>query len=270
MNKVLLLLSSMILLFGTPTFAAVVLSGELSQGGFLRGQVPVGTRVFFQDQALRLSADGQFIIGFGRDAAVQQDLTLISADGQSRVETLQLRRRHYDIQRIDGISAKMMSPGAAELQRIDAEARLAAAARQRDSELPFFLQPFSWPLKGRISGVYGSQRILNGEPRRPHYGVDIAAPKGTPVLAPAGGRVSLKHEGMFFSGATLIVDHGHGLSSSFLHLSEILVQEGELVKKGQPIARVGASGRVTGPHLDWRVNWFDQRLDPQLLVGTDL
>lgn len=260
---------SMILLFGSPAFAGLILNAELTQGGFLRGQVPVGTQVFCQDQALRLTADGRFILGFGRDAAARQTLILIDADGQRRVETLQLSQRNYDIQRIDGISSKMMAPSAADLKRIEREARLVAAARRRDTELPFFLQAFRWPLKGRISGVYGSQRIFNGEPRRPHYGVDIAAPAGTPVLAPAGGRVSLSHAGMFFSGQTLIIDHGHGLSSSFLHLSEILVKEGEQVKKGQPVARVGATGRVTGPHLDWRVNWFDQRLDPQLLVETD-
>jgi len=265
MKKILPLLC-LALLFGSTAFAGLILNGELSQGGFLRGQVPVGTQVFFQEKQLRLTAEGQFIIGFGRDAATQQTLVLIGADGQRRVEPLHLRQRSYNIQRIDGISSKMMVPTATDLQRIAAEAQLVAAARQRDSELPFFYQPFDWPLKGRISGVYGSQRILNGEPRRPHYGLDIAAPTGTPVLSPAAGRVSLSHEGMFFSGKTLIIDHGHGLSSSFLHLSEILVKEGESVKKGQPIARVGATGRVTGPHLDWRINWFDQRLDPQLLV----
>lgn len=265
MKKILPLLC-LTLLFASTAFAELILNGELSQGGWLHGQVPVGTQVFFQDRQLRLTADGQFIIGFGRDAAAQQTLILISVDGQRQVEPLHLRQRSYKIQRIDGISAKMMAPNAADLQRIRAEAQQVAAARQRDSNLPFFSQPFDWPLKGRISGVYGSQRILNGEPRRPHYGLDIAAPTGTPVLSPAAGRVSLSHEGMFFSGKTLILDHGHGLSSSFLHLSKILVKEGEQVKKGQPIARVGATGRVTGPHLDWRINWFDQRLDPQLLV----
>ena len=124
-----------------------------------------------------------------------------------------------------------------------------------------------WPAKGRISGVYGSQRILNGEPRRPHYGVDVAAPVGTLVHAPADGLVTLANEDMFFSGGTLILDHGHALSSSFLHLSAILVKEGQRVRQGDPIAKIGATGRATGPHLDWRMNLGRDRLDPQLLVG---
>ncbi|MCW9049607.1 MAG: M23 family metallopeptidase, partial [Deltaproteobacteria bacterium] len=146
------------------------------------------------------------------------------------------------------------------------EAQLVAQAREKESTQLHFKESFIWPVIGRISGVYGSQRIFNGEPRRPHFGIDIAAPKGTAVIAPAGGEVSLAHQGMFFSGATLIIDHGHGLSSSFLHLDKILVKPGDIITQGQKIATVGATGRVTGPHLDWRVNWFEQRLDPALLV----
>jgi murein DD-endopeptidase MepM/ murein hydrolase activator NlpD len=126
--------------------------------------------------------------------------------------------------------------------------------------------PFIWPVTGRISGVYGSQRILNGKPKRPHYGVDIAAPTGTPVKAPADGVVSLVHNDMFYSGGTLIVDHGHGLSTTYMHLHKILVKKGQRVKQGDVIAQVGATGRVTGPHLHWGMNWFDTRLDPSLLV----
>jgi len=246
--------------------AEVQLSGQFTQGGLVHGRVAPGTRVIYQERQLQLAADGQFILGFGRDAAPRQNLTLIAPDGRTTTEELRITQRRYQVQRIDGISRELMEPTAEDLVRIDAEARLVAEAREKDSSLLDFQERFIWPVKGPISGVYGSQRILNGEARRPHFGVDISAPVGTAVVAPAGGIVTLSHPGMFFSGATLIIDHGHGLSSSFLHLEKILVHPGDRVERGQVIARVGASGRVTGPHLDWRINWFEVRLDPQLFV----
>lgn len=239
---------------------------QLQPGGFYIGQVPVGSRAFYGDRPLELTEDNQFLLGFGRDAELQQQISLVGALGKETIMTLQLVPRDYQIERINGISKKMMEPSAEALKRIGYEAEQAWSARQKVSRLPFFAEQFIWPLKGRISGVYGSQRILNGEPRRPHYGIDIAAPKGTPVIAPAGGIVRLAHPGMYFSGKTLIIDHGFGLSSSFLHLNQILVREDQQVVQGEKIALVGASGRVTGPHLDWRINWFDQRLDPGLWV----
>lgn len=145
---------------------------------------------------------------------------------------------------------------------------MASAARRTDDPRLDFMQSFIWPSIGPISGVYGSQRILNGQPRRPHFGVDVAAPTGTPVRAPAAGIITLAHPDMYFSGGTVILDHGHGVSSSFLHLSRIHVQVGQRVEQGELIAEIGATGRVTGPHLDWRMNWFGQRIDPALLVGA--
>ena len=144
---------------------------------------------------------------------------------------------------------------------------MAREARKLDAERTDFLTGFIWPAKGRISGVYGSQRILNGQPRRPHFGVDVAAPVGTEVRAPADGVVTMVHSDMFYSGGTMILDHGHGLSSSFLHLHRILVKKGQRIRQGDLIAEIGATGRVTGPHLDWRINLFAKRLDPQLLVS---
>lgn len=246
--------------------ADLQLTGSLTQGGLVHGQAEPGTGVYYGDRPLKLTADGQFILGFGRDAAASQSLTVIAPDGQVTTKEIQIAQRSYQVQRIDGISKKMMQPSADDLLRIRTEAEQARLARRIDTELRHFREPFSWPVTGRISAVYGSQRILNGKPRRPHFGIDIAAPTGTPVIAPAGGRVTLAHQGMFFSGATLIIDHGHGLSSSFLHLDRILVQKGQSVRQGEKIATVGATGRVTGPHLDWRINWFDERLDPALLV----
>jgi murein DD-endopeptidase MepM/ murein hydrolase activator NlpD len=236
------------------------------QSGLLRGHIDSGEQVIYGDRLLKTTPDGTFIVGFGRDVEPQQILIWIDSSGKRHSYQLNLKQRKYDIQRIDGISKRMMNPSQEDLQRIHREAQQVAKARQHESFRRNFQETFVWPVIGRISGIYGSQRILNGEPRRPHFGIDIAAAKGTPVVAPAGGVVTLAHPGMFYSGATMIIDHGYGLSSSFLHLSKIMVKVGEQVVQGEIIAKVGASGRVTGPHLDWRINWFDQRLDPAFFV----
>ena len=261
-----LLMTSLLLCIAAFSVAAPHWDGAFTQGGLVHGHVAPGTQVYYRDQPLKVSAEGRFLIGFGRDAESSQALILLEPSGQRHVEQLQISQRDYRIQRINGISKKMMAPNSEDLQRIRQEAAQAAKVRQIDSDRENFAESFIWPLQGPITGVYGSQRIFNGEPRRPHFGIDIAAPTGTPVVAPAGGKITLAHPGMFFSGATLIIDHGHGLSSSFLHLQKILVTEGDSVRQGETIATVGASGRVTGPHLDWRINWFEQRLDPALLV----
>lgn len=271
MNKNLMLFSFgfFCLFFSSVCSAEIQLSGQFTQGGLIYGMATPGQQVFFQNRQIELSEEGQFIFGLGRDASIDQELTVVTGNGEKEIHPVEVQPRHYQIERINGISKQMMQPSGANLKRIKDEAGLVSAARKQSSRLDHFREQFIWPVTGRISGVYGSQRIFNGEPRRPHFGVDIAAPKGTVVNAPAGGKVTLAHSGMFFSGATLIIDHGYGLSSSFLHLNNILVKVGDQVIQGQNIATVGASGRVTGPHLDWRVNWFEQRLDPALLV-TDM
>ncbi len=159
-----------------------------------------------------------------------------------------------------------MQPSAEDLKRIRRDARQVRQARARHIERTDFAGEFQWPLVGPVTGVYGSQRVYNGEPGRPHYGVDVAAPKGTPVTTPAPGVVTLAHPDMFYSGGTLIIDHGYGVSSTFLHLSKLLVEEGDEVAPGDIVAEVGAGGRATGAHLDWRMNWRKARIDPQLLV----
>ena len=247
--------------------ARVQLDGPAIQGGLLRGRVAPGSRVKFAGEPVRVSGEGWFLIGFGRDAAPKAVLSVVFPDGRRERVELSVEKRKYRIQRIDGLPPRKVTPGRKELARIRKEVALVKRARTIDDPRTDFLGGFRWPVKGRISGVYGSQRILNGEPRRPHYGIDIAAPKGTRVVAPAGGVVTLVHRDMYFSGGTLIVDHGHGLSSAFLHLARVLVKKGQPVKQGQPIAEVGSTGRSTGPHLDWRINLFGRRLDPALLVG---
>ncbi|MCG8612660.1 MAG: M23 family metallopeptidase [Pseudomonadales bacterium] len=246
---------------------AVEWQGQFTQGALLIGTLAPGEQVFYQDKALKLTPQGQFVLGFGRDAELEQQVTVISVEGVKQDIPLRLKKRDYDIQRINGVPQKMVTPNKDKLARIRSENALVAKARKTDTERLAFLQPFIWPAKGPISGVYGSQRFFNDEPRRPHFGLDIAAPKGAPVLAPADGSITLAHDGMYFSGATLIMDHGFGVSSTFIHLDEILVKEGQEVKQGELIARVGDSGRATGPHLDWRINWYQVRIDPRLLVS---
>ena len=172
----------------------------------------------------------------------------------------------YQIQRINGLPPKMVTRSKRMLDRIRAENRIIAQARTRDTAQDLFESGWVWPAIGRISGVYGSQRVLNGKPRRPHSGIDIAAPTGTPVVSPADAIVAMIHHDMYYTGGTIILDHGHGLTSAMLHMDRINVREGDRVRKGEKIGTVGASGRATGPHLDWRINLFSARIDPSLLV----
>lgn len=263
------LLSSLLLLvFLSAPVMALDTTGVWQQGAVITGRVEVGTQVRFMDRDVRVTPSGQFVIGLGRDAKAQAVLTTVDASGVETPHLFDVGKRKYNIQKIEGVPKKTVNPSKEQVARSRKEGAQAWRARQIDSPREDFAQTFQWPLVGPITGVYGSQRYYNGEARRPHFGVDVAAPTGTEVVAPAAGIVTLVHADMFFSGGTLIVDHGHGLSSTFIHLSKILVKEGQELKLGDPIAEVGATGRATGPHLDWRMNWFDQRVDPQLLVGA--
>ncbi|MGV0005311.1 MAG: M23 family metallopeptidase [Candidatus Porifericomitaceae bacterium WSBS_2022_MAG_OTU9] len=253
--------------FTTAAVAEPVLDGVAVQGGLMRGKVAPGSEIKFNDTAIRVSANGNFIIGFGRDEPKLAKLDVRNPDGSSDSYQIMVAKRSYEEQHINGLPSNKVTPNKNELQRIKKESQLVGIARSKNIDQEWFTNKFVWPLYGRISGVYGSRRILNGNPRRPHYGVDIAAPTGTQIRAPADGVVTLAHSDMFFSGGTLIIDHGHGLSSTMMHLSRILIQEGDLIKQGDLIAEVGATGRATGPHLDWRMNLLKRRVDPQMLTG---
>lgn len=246
--------------------AALDLKGEWQQGGVIIGKVPVGTQVEYRGKKLQISPVGEFVIGLGRDADAQATFITVASDGVREEHRFAVKKRTYNIQKVTGVPQRTVDPDPAQVERAKREAKLAADARKGDLPLTFFAQKFEWPLIGPVTGVYGSQRFYNGVPNSPHYGVDIAKPIGTLVKAPVGGVVTLVHPDMFFSGGTLIIDHGHGLSSTFIHLSKILVKQGDAITQGQAIAEVGKTGRATGPHLDWRMNWFEERVDPQLLV----
>ncbi len=249
-----LLIAIIALLAAAPAWAhELVLDGPLLQGGLLHGRVEPGARVFFKGKPVRLTPDGRFLIGFGRDAGGPYPLEIRHADGSVTRRGLAPRKRDYKTQRIDGLPSNMVTPPKKTLARIHREGAMIAKVRARDTPEPLFLSGFVRPVEGRISGVYGSQRILNGKPKRPHFGLDIAAPPGTPVRAPADGIVALAEKNLYYTGGTVMLDHGYGLTSVYSHMSAVTVRVGQRVRQGDVIGRVGATGRVTGPHLDWRV-----------------
>jgi murein DD-endopeptidase MepM/ murein hydrolase activator NlpD len=242
------------------------LQGTLTQGSLLRGELKNASNLQLDGKVIAVSSEGFFALGFGRNAELTHTLSWQDANGEINKKIIQLTPREYDIQRIEGVAGKYVSPPPEVTERIRLDNSQIGAARKRQDDRSDFMQAFIWPAEGPISGVYGSQRVFNGTPKNPHYGLDVAGPTGTPVYAPADGIVTLFVPDMYYSGGTMIIDHGMGVSSTFLHLSEGLVEPGTTVKQGQLVAKVGATGRVTGAHLDWRINWFGERLDPQLLV----
>jgi hypothetical protein len=248
--------------------ADLALEGELVQGGLVHGRAAPGSQVRLDDRTLRLDGEGRFIAGFGRDHPAEALLEVRLPGGRTLHQRLEIAPRAWDIQRIDGLPARMVSPMAEEdLVRIRRDRGQIDAVKRRDSVLAGFREVPVWPATGPISGIFGSQRILNGEPRAPHLGVDVAAPTGTPVVAMASGVVALAEPDLFFTGGTVFLDHGHGLTSVYAHLDSVLVEAGREVAQGAAIGTIGATGRVTGPHLHWGIYWFDQPVDPMPLVG---
>ena len=269
MSMIRLFITSIVLLVSSAVAAQPLLSlrGQPAPGALMIGQAEPDSRVWLDDRQLRVNNKGYFLFGFGRDAEGESLLRVENASGKQE-KLIVLQERQWNIQRVDGVPARTVTPPPEALERIRAEATLVRAARETDSDLTDFAGQFIWPASGRISGVYGSQRFYNGNPGNPHLGVDIAGPTGSPVVAPAGGVVTLVHEDMFYSGGTLVVDHGMGLSSTFIHLERVLVTEGQRIRQGDLIAEIGATGRATGPHLDWRLNWYQERLDPQWFMDA--
>ena len=248
------------LLLARPAFA---LPGEgLVQGGLVRGRVAPGTRLALDGRPIRVGPGGEYAFGFGRDHAEEASLAVTPPGGRPAAQHLAIARRDWPVQRITGLPPAQVTPDPEALRRITAERERLAAARAIDSARTGFLAEFLLPTHGRISGVFGSQRILNGEPRQPHYGFDIAAPTGTPILAIAPGQVVLAAE-FFFFGRLTVIDHGHGMNSLYAHQAAQHVAEGEAVAAGQRIGAVGATGRVTGPHLHFGLSWFSTWLDAQ-------
>lgn len=243
------------------------LRGPLVQGGVVFGLTRPGAKIQHDGHSVPVSSKGGFVIGFERLAATKSLLQVELPDGTSLQRELSIVQRQYDIERIDGLPQEKVTPAPALSQRIAEDQAAVKQARSLEDSRTDYSSGFEWPVTGRISGVYGSQRILNGEPKWPHYGVDIARPEGTPVAAPADAIVTLAHPDMFYSGVTLIMDHGQGFSSTFLHLQKTLVKPGQRVKRGEVVGLLGATGRATGPHLDWRMNLRGKRVDPVTVAG---
>lgn len=243
------------------------IAGTAIEGGMVVGQAATLGYLSLDGTPIAKTDDGYFIIGFHRESDEAVGLTLTDLAGTSTRVEFTVAQRDYKIQRIDGLKRDYVSPPQEVLDRIGADSAAVRAARaitDAGSESGAFLTGFDMPVNGTITGVYGSQRILNGEPRQPHYGIDIAAPAGTPVLAPAGGRITLVRD-LYFSGWTVLMTHGLGLNSAFLHLESVDVVEGQDVPRGGVIGKVGSTGRSTGPHLDWRLDWQGRRLDAALV-----
>ena len=251
----------------TSSQTEIELPTSIKQGSMLVLKVSPEAKIQFNDKSVFVGNDGTAIIALHRND-LRADLTIKLDDNEQRIP-LAVQQREYRIERIDGLPpAKVTPPMKPEIrERIRSEAAAVKQARNRFDDRQDFQNGFIWPVEGRISGVYGSQRVLNGTPKTPHYGVDIAVPTGTPIKAPAAGIVTYANDDMYYSGGTLVLDHGHGLSSAFLHLSKVNASVGDVIEQGQLIGLVGSTGRSTGPHLDWRMNWGTSvRIDPQLLV----
>lgn len=242
---------------------ALDLTGRAEQGGVVLGMAPPGASVRLDGRAVPVDADGRFLLGFGRDAGPE---AVLEVDGTR--QTIAVAPRAWDIQRIDGLPPAKVTPDPQALARIRAEAALVAARRANSGSVALFLAGLQQPAEGVVSGVFGSQRILNGEARAPHSGTDIAAPAGAPVRAVAAGVVTLAEDDLYFTGKTVMIDHGLGFQTVYAHLSRLEVAEGQPVARGQGIGAVGASGRATGPHLHWGASWLDVRLDPQTVMAV--
>lgn len=244
----------------------VVFPSSVQQGALVFGKVPAGSTVRYGSHVLRATPYGTVVFGVGRDQTQPVTVDVTTADGRSSTVRVVVTPRDWPVENVQGVPPKTVEPPPEIAARIEREQAQVTAARVRDDDRTDFAQPFAWPVRGRISGRFGNQRVYNGVPKAPHSGMDIAAPTGTPVLAPAGGVVTFAAPDLYLTGGTLLIDHGHGVSSNFLHLSRIDVKVGDRIEQGQVIGAVGATGRATGPHLHWGVNWFDVRIDPLLVL----
>ena len=242
---------------------AVEFKGEFTQGHFIIGKTEPNEKILIDKKEIKVSDEGYFAFGIGKD----RKFDVVIIEGDKKI-VKQVKKRKYNIQRIDGLPEKKVTPPEEFYARIKRENLLIVKAREINSNLSFFKDKFIIPVDDAIiTGVYGSQRILNGKPRWPHYGLDFAQKKGTPVKAMNNGIVTLAEKDLFYTGATLIFDHGHGISTLYMHMEKVFVNVGDHIKKGDIVGTVGASGRATGPHLDIRLNWFGTRLDPATILN---
>ena len=256
----------LILIFFFPTqLNAIEFKGKFLQGHFIIGSTDPSAKIIIGKKEVKVSEDGYFVFGIDRDRKFDLIITKIK-DGKKEKIIKKILKRKYNIQRIDGLEESKVTPPESVYKRIKEENNKIGEARAINSDLPFFKNQFIMPVEGIISGVYGSQRILNGKPKWPHYGIDIAAKKGTKIKSSATGIVTMAEPDLYYTGGTIIMDHGHGISTIYSHLETINVKIGDEILQGDIIGTVGSTGRSTGPHLDFRVNWFQTRLDPMSIL----
>ena len=263
MKKLLLILA---IIFSSNAFA-VEFKGKFLQGHFIIGKTDPSAKIIVDKKEVRVSNDGYFVFGIDRDRKFDVTITKVF-DGKKEKFIKKILKRKYNIQRIDGLEESKVTPPESVYKRIKKENNKIGEARAINSNLPFFKDQFIMPVKGIISGVYGSQRILNGKPKWPHYGIDIAAKQGTEIKSSGTGIVTMAEDDLYYTGGTIIMDHGHGISTIYSHLENVMVDVGDLIKQGDIIGTVGSTGRSTGPHLDFRVNWFQTRLDPMTVLNN--
>ena len=264
--KIISRLFSLIILLTSTQLNAIEFKGKFLQGHFIVGITNPSAKIIVDKKEVKVSKDGYFVFGIDRDRKFDLTITKI-IEGEKEIITKQVLKRKYKIQRIDGLDEKKVTPPESVYQRIKEENNKIGKARAINSDLPFFKNQFIMPVEGIISGVYGSQRILNGKPRWPHYGIDIAAKQGTMIKSSGSGIVTMAEDDLYYTGGTIIMDHGHGISTIYSHLENVMVSVGDKINKGDIIGTVGSTGRSTGPHLDFRVNWFQTRLDPMSVIN---
>ena len=241
------------------------LNGSFTQGGLLFGKTNSKNKVFFKNKNIFVNKDGDFVLAIGRDEKLE-NLIVIQSLNKKETHKIKVSKRQYRVQKIDGLPKNKVTPSEEEMKRIKKESKKIKKSKNLFLNKTLYKSGFIWPVKGIVTGEFGNQRILNGKPRRPHYGLDIAAASGTKIVSPSDAEVILTMEDSFFNGKMIILNHGLGLNSIYSHLKKIYVKEGEKIKKGELIAEVGNTGRSTGPHLDWRVNVYNTAIDPELLL----
>ena len=265
-SKIISKLFLIITFLTTTQLNAVEFKGKFIQGHYIVGVTDPSSKIIIDKKNVKVSEDGYFVFGIDRDRKFDLTITKINNGKKEKIIKKNLKRK-YNIQRIDGLEESKVTPPESVYKRIKKENNKIGEARAINSDLPFFKNQFIMPVEGIISGVYGSQRILNGKPRWPHYGIDIAAKKGTMIKSSGSGVVTMAEDDLYYTGGTIIMDHGHGISTIYSHLETVLVSVGDKINKGDLIGTVGSTGRSTGPHLDFRVNWFQTRLDPMSILN---
>ena len=263
--KIVFRLIFLTIILSTNQLNAIEFKGKFLQGNYIIGTTDPSAKIIIDKKKVKVSEEGFFVFGLDRDRKFDVKITKIM-NGKKEIIIKKVIKRKYNIQRIDGLPENKVTPPESVYKRIKEENNKIGKARSIDSDLTFFKNQFIMPVNGIISGVYGSQRILNGKPKWPHYGIDIAAKKGTMIKSSGSGVVTMAEEDLYYTGGTIIMDHGHGISTIYSHLENVLVSVGDQINQGDIIGTVGSTGRSTGPHLDFRVNWFQTRVDPMSLL----